>query len=70
MAGWRPRIFQRGKCLVSSIAVFRAAFHGQPSPVRPKQTQAVEDYDNRAAFMADHAGSEIDLFGKRGNDQE
>ena len=27
--------------------------------MRPKQAQAVEDYDNCAAFVADHAGCAV-----------
>ena len=37
---------------------------------RPEQAQTVEDYDDCAAFVADHAGSEINLFCQRGDDQE
>ena len=29
--------------------------------MRPKQAQAVEDYDDCAAFVANHAGGEINL---------
>jgi hypothetical protein len=50
--------------------IFEQYLNSQLSSTRPKQSQAVEDYDDCAAFMADHAGSEIDLFRKRGNDQE
>ena len=39
-------------------------------PMRPKQAQPVEDYDDCAAFVTDHAGSEINPFCQRGNDQE
>ena len=29
--------------------------------MQPEQAQAVEDYDDCAAFVADHAGSEINF---------
>jgi hypothetical protein len=38
--------------------------------MRPKQAQVVEDNNNRAAFVADHAGSKINFLCQRGNDQE
>ena len=38
--------------------------------MRPKQAQAVEDDNNRAAFVADDAGGKIDLLCQRRNDQK
>lgn len=36
----------------------------------PKQAQPVEDYDACAAFVADHASGEINLFSQCGDNQK
>ena len=47
------------------LRFFEAHLDGRLSPVRPKQAQAVEDYDNRAAFVTDHASGEVNFLCKR-----
>jgi hypothetical protein len=38
--------------------------------MRPKQAQPVEDYDDCAAFVTNHASGEINFLCQRGDDQE
>jgi hypothetical protein len=57
----------RGNQSVKTISRSRS---WQVASMPPKQAQAIEDYDDCAAFVTNHARGEINFLCQRGNDQE